>query len=115
MQAHPELVSGEGRFDWLLHQIFGDNLVAKGGAEALQAIGFTAPARGIVVKVLDGGERALAPACLAVLAELGLLPEATHLPELVAAQLAQRAHPRLLNYKGLETGSVRVLGKLRAR
>jgi len=106
MQAHPELVSGEGRFDYLLQAQFGSRIVTKGGAEALQAIGFAEPALGIVVKVVDGGERALAPACLSVLGDLGLLP-ATLSPPLEA-----RARPVLLNQRGLETGTVRVLGRL---
>src|SRR5437773_2226071 len=70
MQAHPRLVSGPARFDHDLAGAFGARMVSKGGAEALQAIGFSDPPLGIAVKVLDGGERALAPICLAVLAAL---------------------------------------------
>jgi L-asparaginase II len=52
MQAHPEVVSGETRFDARLQRAFPGRIVCKGGAEALQAIGFSHPPLGIVVKVL---------------------------------------------------------------
>jgi L-asparaginase II len=100
MQAHPLLVSGEGRFDNELARAFGARVVSKGGAEALQAIGFSDPPLGIVVKVLDGGERALAPICMAVLAALGLVDEPS------AAALAHRARPPVSNYRGIETGAI---------
>ena len=61
---------------------------------------------GIVIKVVDGGERALGPACLSVLDDLGLLP-ATLSPPLEA-----RARPVLFNQRGLATGTVRMLGRL---
>ena len=67
MQAHPQLVSGAQRFDFEMQRAFGARVVSKGGAEGLQAIGFADPPLGIVVKVLDGGDRACAPICMAVL------------------------------------------------
>ena len=105
MQAHPEMVSGEGRFDLQIQRAFGARVVSKGGAEALQAIGFSDPAIGdcgIVVKVLDGGDRALAPICMAVLAQLGLVGDPP------PAELAARVRPTMKNYRGIETGSVTV-------
>ena len=102
MQAHPEMVSGEGRFDLQLQRAFGARVVAKGGAEALQAIGFSDPAIAIVVKVMDGGDRALAPICMAVLAQLGLVSDP------LPAALAARVRPTIKNYRGVETGAVTV-------
>lgn len=104
MQAHPALVSGPSRFDHALALAFGDRVVAKGGAEAVQAIGFSDPLRGIAlgiaVKVLDGGDRALPPICLEVLRQLGLWsgppPQA----------LAGRVRPAVRNHRGLETGAI---------
>jgi L-asparaginase II len=110
MQAHPEMVSGDGRFDLQLQRAFGARVVAKGGAEALQAIGFSDPAAGdwgIVVKVLDGGDRALGPLCMAVLARLGLLGDPP------PAELAARVRPVIKNYRGIETGAVTVVDGLR--
>jgi L-asparaginase II len=100
MQAHPRMVSGETRFDAQLQRAFAGRIVCKGGAEALQAIGFSDPPLGIVVKVLDGGERALPPIVLAVLRALGLLGD-----EALAA-LAPRARPAITNHQGLETGAI---------
>ena len=77
MQAHPHLVSGPTRFDYEIARAFGGRVVCKGGAEALLAIGFSDPPLGIAIKVLDGGDRALAPIGMAVLAELGLLDDAS--------------------------------------
>jgi L-asparaginase II len=107
MQARPELVSGEGRFDNEIARAFAGRVVSKGGAEALQALGFSDPPLGIAVKVLDGGERALAPICMTVLAALGLVDGPT------AAALAHRAHPRVTNYRGIETGAVVATVQLR--
>ena len=50
---------------------FAGRIVCKGGAEGLEAIGFSDPPLGIAVKVLDGGERAGPPIVLAVLRALG--------------------------------------------
>ena len=41
MQAHPVLVSGPTRFDYQLASAFGGRIVAKGGAEGVQAMGFS--------------------------------------------------------------------------
>ena len=100
MQAHPRLVSGPARFDHDLAGAFGARMVSKGGAEALQAIGFSDPPLGIAVKVLDGGERALAPICLAVLAALGLLDSPP------PPSLAHRIRPAVTNHRGTETGAI---------
>src|SRR5262245_27825632 len=100
MQAHPLMVSGEQRFDAQLMRAFGGRIVCKGGAEGLQAIGFSDPPLGIAVKVLDGGERAGPPICLAVLRALGLIAGNTPEP------LAARARPLLTNHQGLETGAI---------
>jgi len=100
MQGHPVMVSGETRFDAQLQRALPGRVVSKGGAEALQAIGFSDPPLGIAVKVLDGGDRALAPIVLAVLRELGLLGGDA------LAALAARAHPVVTNHRGIETGAV---------
>jgi L-asparaginase II len=106
MQAHPQLVSGPSRFDYEIQRAFGGRVVSKGGAEGLQAIGFSDPPLGVVVKVLDGGERAGAPICVAVLKELGLLEG-----EALRA-LAHRARPAITNHRGIETGAIVVPGGL---
>ena len=106
IQAHPLLVSGAHRFDFEMQHAFGARVVSKGGAEGLQAIGFADPPLGIVVKVLDGGDRACAPICLALLSELGLLQGDA------LGALAQRARPTVTNFRGIETGEIVVPGPL---
>jgi len=100
MQAHPLMVSGAQRFDAQLMRAFGGRVVCKGGAEGLEAIGFSDPPLGIAVKVLDGGERASPPICVAVLRALGLIAGETPEP------LAGRERPVLTNHQGLETGAI---------
>ncbi len=106
MQAHPELVSGPSRFDHDVQRAFGGRVVSKAGAEGLQAIGFSDPPLGVVVKVLDGGERAGATIAVALLRELGLLEGEAQ------RALAHRVRPAVTNYRGIETGAILVPGKL---
>ncbi|NOY98607.1 MAG: asparaginase [Chloroflexi bacterium] len=61
MMAHPEMVSGYGRFDTRLMQVGGGKIVVKGGAEGYQcaglmpgALGAGSPGVGIALKVSDG-------------------------------------------------------------
>lgn len=99
MLSHSLLVSGEGRLDRDLSLAFPANAVAKGGAEAVQLIGFAEPALGIALKVLDGATRALGPVVVAVLRSLGLLAGDD-------ARLATYATPPVTNARGLVTGRI---------
>lgn len=101
MLAHPEMVSGEGRFDLALGKAGCGDWVAKVGAEGVQAIGIRSRGWGIAVKVADGNPRALHPATVAVLDQLGLL-DAT-----ARAALAPWAAPVIRNYRGVPTGNLR--------
>jgi L-asparaginase II len=100
MQAHPMLASGEKRFDHEMMRAFGKRAVCKVGAEGLQAIGFSDPPLGIVVKILDGADRALPPICMAILSQLGLIGTEPPL------ELAGRVRPVVRNHQGLESGLV---------
>jgi len=106
MQAHPHLVSSTTRIDYELTRAFEGRVVCKGGAEALIAIGFSDPPLGIAIKVLDGGERAMPPICMAVLAELGLVGDEQR------AALAHRVRPVVTNLRGIETGAILAMGPL---
>ena len=77
MQAHPELVAGEGRFDTeVMRQGLG-LLVSKGGAEGVQCVGRIGEGIGVAVKVEDGAGRAKRAVALHVLDQLGwLTPDA---------------------------------------
>lgn len=100
MQAHPEMVSGPERLDFQLAAAFAGRIVSKGGAEGVQAIGFSEPPLGIAIKVLDGAERALGPITLEVLRQLALWSGAPPTP------LAARVRPVVRNYRGTETGVI---------
>lgn len=106
MIAHPEMVSGNGRFDLALAQASDGDWIAKGGAEGVQAIGIRSAGLGVAIKVADGNARAVAPVAIAVLTQLGLLTQRA------AARLAAWSVPVLTNLRGLPTGEVRACVKL---
>jgi L-asparaginase II len=99
MSSEPLLVSGEGRFDAQLCAAFPGNVVAKGGAEGVQLIGFSDPPLGIAIKVLDGAQRAVAPIAVRVLESLGVLAADDE-------RLVERAKPVVTNARGLVTGEI---------
>lgn len=100
MRAYPEMVSGEKRFDLALARAFADNAVCKVGAEAVQGIAFRVPQVALVVKVTDGGTRALNTVCLEALNQLGVL-EGIDLGE-----LKNMVRPQVKNHRGIVTGEI---------
>jgi L-asparaginase II len=109
MTAHPEMVSGHGRFDTRLMEIGGGRLISKTGAEGYQAVaiapgalGDDSPAMGLVAKSADGSSRAVQPVTLAVLAEIEVLGEAE------LAELSEFSARKLYNYRGIEVGEARI-------
>ena len=109
MRRHPILVAGEGRLDYDFMRAFPGNAVSKIGAEAIQGIGFEDPPLGIAVKVLDGNPRALAPICVAILKQLGIIERMDNHPALVRWE-----SPEVRNARGLVTGRIAVDFRLRA-
>jgi L-asparaginase II len=73
MRAEPYLVGGRDREDTAIMQAAPDLLV-KEGAEALDCAASISDGIGVAVKIADGGYRAVGPATVAVLDQLGLLP-----------------------------------------
>jgi L-asparaginase II len=71
MTRFPEMIAGEGRFDTALMRVVGGRLVAKGGAEAFQGVGWER--HGLALKISDGNDRAVPPATLAILARVDAL------------------------------------------
>jgi len=106
MTAYPELVSGTGRSDLAFMRAGNGDWVAKVGAEGVQAIGIRSAGLGIALKVADGNARALYPATVAVLQQLGLLPDVGATP------LASWASPALRNYRNMVVGEVRPVVRL---
>ena len=84
MTAHPEMISGYGRFDTRLMEVGEGKIIAKGGAEGYQGVGLMpgtlspdSPGIGIVLKVSDGdaAKRVRPAVTLEILHRLGALNE----------------------------------------
>ncbi len=100
MTEFPEMFSGEGRFDLAIMRSFPGNVICKGGAEAIQGIGFSDPPMGIAVKIHDGNARAIYPVCVEVMKQLGLI-------EVEKAQYLKLFYnPEIHNYRNLLTGRI---------
>jgi L-asparaginase II len=108
MLAHPEMVGGPQRFDTLLMQTAGGRILAKGGAEGLQALALRpgvlapgSPAIGIALKIADGDARGWVShaVTLEVLRQLGVLSheELNRLAEFGPAR-------NITNWRGLSVG-----------
>ncbi len=113
MMAHPILVAGERRrLDTALMRAEPGRLVAKGGAEGVQAVALLAgdarPAVALALKIEDGdaGGRARNAATCALLDQMGVL--STGSPEC----LAPFATPQILDPRGNVSGGVRAALRL---
>lgn len=97
MRAHPVLVEGEGLIDTAFMQAFPGS-VSKDGAEGL-GCAVLPDGRGLAVKALDGADRAMGPALIALAVRcLGLAD--------VPALLAALARPPRLNVHGTQVGEL---------
>ncbi len=114
MMGHPEMVAGERRrFDTALMRAAPDRLVAKGGAEGVQAVAVLASTsggdgRGVAIKIEDGdgARRAREVAACSVLAQLGVLESAA------LDRLAEYASPPITDPRGTASGAVRAAFEL---
>jgi L-asparaginase II len=73
MAAQPAYVGGTGRFDSALIAATGGRIVGKVGAEGVHGDAVAREGLGLALKVIDGERRAVAPAALLLLRELGAL------------------------------------------
>jgi L-asparaginase II len=101
MTGAPEMVSGRDRTDAALMQSRPGDWLAKGGAEAVQAIGIRSQGIGIAIKMSDGDAAALRVATAAVLQRLTLLDQAHPLHHWTRSELRNAA--------GTHTGSLAAL------
>lgn len=115
MTAHPELVAGERRrLDTALMRAAARQVVAKGGAEGVEAVGLLPGASGsrdpagLAIKIEDGSGdgRAINVATCAALAQLGVLGGAE------LERLAPFARPWIRDPRGEESGEVRAVFRL---
>jgi L-asparaginase II len=107
MTSHPELVSGTGRSDMFYMSRRPGDIVAKVGADGVQAIGVRSRGIGIALKIADGSPRAAAAAAAAVLIQLGFMDacELDTAPAILA--------PQVRNARDIVTGEVRAAFRLR--
>ncbi len=113
MTSHPDMVRGPGGFDTELMRVAAGRLAAKGGAEGYQAValapgacGPDSPALGVVLKIIDGANRAVGPVTVEVLRQLGALDSAA-LADL--ARFGFALPQTLRNWRGLEVGQARAV------
>jgi L-asparaginase II len=102
MTSRPFLVGGTDRFDTVLMEATGGNVLCKIGAEGVHTFVLVDRAIGFALKVEDGAARAQYPAVLALLAAFGGLPDP--LPEALAL-FGQRS---VTNTRGEVVGRIAV-------
>ena len=111
MRAWPRATGGAGRLSSELMERTAGRLVAKGGAEGLECVGMPGAGLGLALKCEDGHSRAIGPALMGLLDQLGALDAGE------IARLTELRRPVLRNHAGLEVGSltaeVRVLESAR--
>jgi len=116
MMAHPEMVSGFGRFDTRLMQVGRGKLVAKSGAEGYQAIGIlpgltkaSPKGVGIALKISDGDAtgRVREAVMLEILHQFGILNE-SELAELAAFGPTNE----IFNWRKIKVGESRPIFEL---
>lgn len=101
MMAHPEMVAGEGRACTALMRAAPGRFAVKTGAEAVYTGIVPGQGLGIALKIEDGGTRAAEAVIAALLHHLGLL-------EAGDPVLAAYAHAPQRNWRGMETGQIRL-------
>lgn len=100
MRRYPGMVAGENRFDTELMEASGGTLMAKSGAEGFLAVVMPGERMALVAKSLDGSERALFPAVIRALRQLGALSDEA------LTRLAGWAAPAIVNTRGEVVGRI---------
>jgi L-asparaginase II len=99
--GHPRHIAGDGRLETMIMQALPGRVFAKTGAEGGFALALPGEGLGVALKVEDGASRALGPAIIEVLQQLGVLP-----PEAQEA-LASLWRPVIRNHQKQEVGQFR--------
>lgn len=102
MTGNPFLIGGTERFDTALMLACRGKVLCKIGAEGVHTLALVDRGIGLAIKVEDGTPRAQYPAVLALLAQLGELPDP--LPE----SLREFAAKPVRNTRGESVGEIRV-------
>jgi L-asparaginase II len=100
MMAEPDMVGGAEARDSILMRSLPHRIVAKAGAEGVQALGLIGRGIGIAIKVEDGSQRPLWPVCFAILQRLD------HLPDPLPTALMDFRQPEIRNTRNEPVGFV---------
>jgi len=101
MLDHPRMVAGEKRYDTELMQKCREKLIVKGGAEALNCIGFIERGWGLAAKISDGATRAIYPFSVEILRQLGVITTGE------LEKLAEFHQKALYNWSNKEVGHIK--------
>lgn len=101
MREHPDMISGEGRFDYELTQASGGKVLSKSGAEGVQLFGIPDQRLGGAIKIEDGARRAVYSATIELLFQTGFLSDRA------VIDLSKFAAPEILNHNGHPVGKIR--------
>lgn len=99
--AEPFYIGGTGRFDSALPQATRGRIIGKAGAEGVHADALLDQGLGLALKIVDGTRRAVPPATMALLRELGGLEPSAR------ASLDGFATTDVTNVAGLVVGTIR--------
>jgi L-asparaginase II len=99
--AHPKHIAGDGRIETTIMEAVPNRIFAKSGAEGGFALSLTEGGLGVAFKIEDGSQRALNPAVVAILEQLGALSPAA------GEALAAFREPVILNHRKEEVGRIR--------
>ncbi len=103
MTNYPEMIAGKERLDTALMSHFGDRLIAKFGDEGIYCVGLIGKGIGIALKIEDGHTRAVGPAILETLRQLGVINNEEIAP------LKDFLNPFINNHKGDKVGEIKAV------
>jgi L-asparaginase II len=104
--THPRHIAGDGRLDTEVMQALPGKIFAKAGSEGGYAFCLIKGAVGVALKIEDGAVRAVNPAVVEILAQLGVMTPASD------KALATFRQPAILNHRKEEVGRIRPVFKL---
>jgi L-asparaginase II len=106
MIAYPEYMSGTGDFDAALIRAYDGTLVCKGGAEGVLGVALIEPGAALVIKVIDGNERARPPGSIHALRRIGLMNDERY------EKMRAYANPPVKNRAGRVVGEIRAFDRV---
>ncbi len=107
MQKYPQMVSGKGRFDYVLAVASQGKVISKAGAEALSCVAVPEEKLGIAVRITDGASRAVAPVVIETLRQLEILNKNQ------LKKLANFYQPKVKNFNHWMVGQIKPEFKLK--